>query len=343
MEYIKRMGRLDYMRFSQKCNTFSEKNFIGGAISAKDDKCLVFSPAIWYDMAVNPHLSMGKTPWRGARWRIERRRAVEENREQMLHEILASVARQIRLPLNNIGLALQWLLPEDAGEREQRSAAILQQSYYRMMRLADQLSAAGLLAGEAVPRKANVAVDRWLEERCAEAEGLFREKGVALSWRCDLTGHIVGLDREHMDRLLWNLLSNALKFTPAGGAVTVTVRRAGAQLLLTVSDTGCGIPEDRMDTVFDRWHHGFDLDPAQHGVGLGLPLCRAIAETHGGRLMLDSREGEGTTVTVALPDRRAESGELRQTIGDYAGGHSRVLLALSDALPYTAFTAEKLD
>ena len=343
MEYIKRMGRLDYMRFSQKCNTFSEKNFIGGAISAKDDKCLVFSPAIWYDMAVNPHLSMGKPPWRGARWRIERRRAVEENREQTLHEILASVARQMRLPLNNIGLALQWLLPEDAGEREQRSAAILQQSYYRMMRLADQLSAAGLLAGEAVLRKANVAVDRWLEERCAEAEGLFREKGVALSWRCDLTGHIVGLDREQMDRLLWNLLSNALKFTPAGGAVTVTVRRAGAQLLLTVSDTGCGIPEDRMDTVFDRWHHGFAPDPAQYGVGLGLPLCRAIAEAHGGRLMLDSREGDGTTVTVALPDRRVESGELRQTAGDYAGGHSRVLLALSDALPYTAFTAEKLD
>ena len=343
MEYIKRMGRLDYMRFSQKCNTFSEKNFIGGPISAKDDKCLVFSPAIWYDMAVNPHLSMGKSPWRGARWRIERRRAVEENREQTLHEILASVARQMRLPLNNIGLALQWLLPEDAGEREQRSAAILQQSYYRMMRLADQLSAAGLLAGEAVLRKANVAVDRWLEERCAEAEGLFREKGVALNWRCDLTGHIVGLDREQMDRLLWNLLSNALKFTPAGGAVTVTVRRAGAQLLLTVSDTGCGIPEDRMDTVFDRWHHGFAPDPAQYGVGLGLPLCRAIAEAHGGRLMLDSREGEGTTVTVALPDRRVESGELRQTAGDYAGGHSRVLLALSDALPYTAFTAEKLD
>lgn len=273
----------------------------------------------------------------------EEARAVEENREQTLHEILASVARQMRLPLNNIGLALQWLLPEDAGEREQRSAAILQQSYYRMMRLADQLSAAGLLAGEAVPRKANVAVDRWLEERCAEAEGLFREKGVALSWRCDLTGHIVGLDREQMDRLLWNLLSNALKFTPAGGAVTVTVRRAGAQLLLTVSDTGCGIPEDRMDTVFDRWHHGFAPDPAQYGVGLGLPLCRAIAEAHGGRLMLDSREGEGTTVTVALPDRRVESGELRQTAGDYAGGHSRVLLALSDALPYTAFTAEKLD
>ena len=330
MEYIKRMGRLDYMRFSQKCNTFSEKNFIGGPISAKDDKCLVFSPAIWYDMAVNPHLSMGKSPWRGARWRIERRRAVEENREQTLHEILASVALQMRLP-------------QDAGEREQRSAAILQQSYYRMMRLADQLSAAGLLAGEAVPRKANVAVDRWLEERCAEAEGLFREKGVALSWRCDMTGHIVGLDREQMERLLWNLLSNALKFTPAGGAVTVTVRRAGAQLLLTVSDTGCGIPEDRMDTVFDRWHHGFAPDPAQYGVGLGLPLCRAIAEAHGGRLMLDSREGEGTTVTVALPDRRVESGELRQTAGDYAGGHNRVLLALSDALPYTAFTAEKLD
>lgn len=273
----------------------------------------------------------------------EEARAVEENRERTLHEILASVAQQMRLPLNNIGLAAQWLLSEDAGERERRSAAILQQSYYRMMRLADQLSATALLAGGMTLHRGNLAVDRWLEGRCLEAEGLFRERDVALTWRCDLTGHIVGLDEEQMDRLLWNLLSNALKFTPAGGAVTVTVRRAGAQLLLTVSDTGCGISEDRMDTVFDRWHHAGAPDPAQHGVGLGLPLCRAIAEAHGGRLMLDSREGEGTTVTVALPDRRVQGGEVRQTIGDYAGGHSRVLLALSDALPYTAFTAEKLD
>lgn len=268
---------------------------------------------------------------------------MEEQKEQMLHEILASVACQMRLPLNNIGLAAQWLLSEEAGERERRSAAILQQSYYRMMRLADQLSAAALLEGKAPACKANVAVDRWLESRCLEAEGLFREKNVTLTRRCDLPGHIVGLDEEQLDRLLWNLLSNALKFTPEGGAVTVTLRRAGGQLLLTVSDTGCGIPEDKMDTVFDRWHHGLTPDPVRYGVGLGLPLCRAVAEAHGGRLMLDSREGEGTTVTVALPDRRAEESELRQSGGDYAGGHSRVLLALSDALPYTAFTAEKLD
>lgn len=270
---------------------------------------------------------------------------MEWNEEQvrLLREILPGVAQQLRLPLNNLSLAAQWLVPEEPGEKEQRSAAILQQNYYRLLRTVNNMSLAPLLLDDAPLEKGNVDIVRWLEDRCAEAEGLYAEKGVALTWHSDKASHVTAVNEEAMDRLLWNLLSNALKFTPSGGSVSVSLRFAQKQVLLYVADTGCGIAPDRMDTVFDRWLHTPEAAPQPHGLGLGLALCRRVAEGHGGRIMLDSRVGHGTTVTVALPDERRTTDRVRQSGTDYAGGFSQVLLELSDGLPYAAFTPEKLD
>lgn len=266
-----------------------------------------------------------------------------EEQVRLLREVLPGVAQQLRLPLNNLSLAARWLTPENGTEKEMRSAAILQQNYYRMLRTVNNMSLAPLLLDDTPLETGNVDIVRWMEERCTEAEGLFTEKGVSLTWRSDKPAHIVAVNQEYMDRLMWNLLSNALKFTPTGGSVAVSLKAAAGQVLLTVSDTGYGIPADRMDTVFDRWLQTPQADPQPHGLGLGLALCRRVAEGHGGRILLDSREGRGTTVTVSLPDRRQTTDRVRQTGVDYAGGFSQVLLELSDALPYTAFTPDKLD
>lgn len=269
--------------------------------------------------------------------------AWNEEQIRLLGEILPGVAQQLRLPLNNLSLAAQWLLPENGTEKELRSAAVLQQNYYRMLRTVNNLSLAPLLLDEAPLDKANADIVRWLDQRCTEAQGLFEEKGVALTWHSDKSSHIVAINEENLDRLLWNLLSNALKFTPAGGSVTVSLKTASGQVLLSVADTGCGIAPERMDMVFDQWLHTDRTDPQPHGLGLGLALCRRIAEGHGGRILLDSRQGQGTTVTVALPDVRAAENPVHQSAVDYAGGFSRVLLELSDGLPWEAFTPDKLD
>ena len=114
-------------------------------------------------------------------------------------------------------------------------------------------------------------------------------------------------------------------------------------MLLSVSDNGCGISEELRETVFDRYLHFQRMDPLPHGLGLGLPLCRRIAEGHGGRLMLRSAEGEGTTVTVSLPQKRSADGGVRDVPFHYAGGFQSVLMELSDALPYRAFRARHRD
>ena len=148
--------------------------------------------------------------------------------------------------------------------------------------------------------------------------------------------------RDRLEQAVWNLLSNALKFTPAGGRVTVSLRFERKQVLLTVTDTGGGIPVERMETVFDGYLHPERLAALPCGLGLGLPLCRRIAEGHGGRLVLDSRPDQGTSVTLALPDEMAAD-TVEDVQFDYAGGFQPALVGLADALPYQAFLQKHSD
>lgn len=267
------------------------------------------------------------------------------NEEQMrlLGEVLPHVAQQLRIPLNNLSLAASRLTERNDSEKVQRDSAVLQQSYYRMLRLVNNLSCAPMLLDETAFLKQNVEMVAWLNGLCCQAEGLFAEKGVTLLWQCAMPYHIVALHKEYMERLVWNLLSNALKFTPKDGTVTVSLKTAADQVLLCVTDTGCGISDERMDSVFERWLHGEWQDALPYGLGLGLPLCRRIAEGHGGCLLLSSREGEGTAVTVSLPDETVSSDQIRDIAPDYAGGFQHVMLELSDGLPFTAFTSENLE
>ena len=145
-----------------------------------------------------------------------------------------------------------------------------------------------------------------------------------------------------VEQMLYHLLSNALKFTPAGGAVTVELKKSGETLRLTVSDTGCGIPPERMAHLFDGCFQPGHPSPAPYGLGLGLPLCRAIAEKHGGSITVESAPGKGSRFMVTLPDRQLGS-QLSDIPSVYNGGFSRPLLGLADALPSDAFAVRNLE
>ena len=206
----------------------------------------------------------------------------------------------------------------------------------------NNLSAAPLISQTEPLETKNVELVAWLTELMHCAQPLVAHAGVRLTLRCSLTTHVAAIHPSYLERLLWNLLSNAVKYTPSGGEVTVTLRAAAGQVLLTVADSGVGIPPEQQAHLFDGYLEKLRMPPPPQGLGLGLPLCQAIARGHGGRLLLQSGP-EGTTVTVSLPDRRCTKTVLREPPFAYGGGFHPVLLGLADALPYTAFTRKNLD
>jgi signal transduction histidine kinase len=117
----------------------------------------------------------------------------------------------------------------------------------------------------------------------------------------------LNVDRARLAQLLDNLVSNALKFTPAGGSANVDVRGQNGRALISVSDTGMGIAEADIERLFDRFYRTSNAARrAIPGTGLGLAIARAIAEAHGGDITVRSVEGEGTTFEVALPFPRRQ-------------------------------------
>ena len=104
-----------------------------------------------------------------------------------------------------------------------------------------------------------------------------------------------------MERVLENLIDNALRFTPPEGSVTVTLREDSDRLLVRVADTGCGIAEEDLPRIFDRYYRSrFNAEAAPHGAGLGLAIVQRILELHGSELEIRSRPGQGTTVSFHL-------------------------------------------
>jgi signal transduction histidine kinase len=121
---------------------------------------------------------------------------------------------------------------------------------------------------------------------------------VTLACACDAELVMCG-DEELLERLFLNLIDNAVKFTPAGGTVTIAAALNGAGgYVINVADTGSGIAADDQPKIFERF---FRADRGRGGAGLGLPIARWIAEAHGGRVMLERSGASGSTFAVVLP------------------------------------------
>lgn len=263
-----------------------------------------------------------------------------------LDAVLRQVSGQLRQSLGNIGAALERLAPPERREEDpelDRSAAVLLRSYYRILRLSGNLAEAAALEEPSTAQLVNDDIVGFCREMVRRAEHPAALMGLRLAFRSEKVSHIIAMDAERMERLVMNLLSNAFKFTSAGGQVAVEIRAVRQWVELRISDSGCGIPRDRLETVYERYHFPQQADPPPYGLGLGLPICRRIAWEHGGSLLINSEEGRGTTVTLSLPNTRARKQALHAPVMDYAGGYNRTLLELSDALPREAFGGKYMD
>jgi PAS domain S-box-containing protein len=219
-------------------------------------------------------------------------------------EMLAIVSHDLRNPLHTIGMSAQLMLealPDDSPSTPLRKqAGIIRRSAQRANRLiADLLDVrrieTGRLAIECAPVDVRVLVEDVDEMFAAEAD----ERHVALARDVSASCPSVLADRERVLQLFTNLVGNALKFTPAGGTVTVSAEPADGGVRFRVRDTGPGIPAEQLPHLFDRYWQARRND--RRGVGLGLAIAKGIAQAHGSTLTASSEVGKGTEFAFTLP------------------------------------------
>ncbi len=216
------------------------------------------------------------------------------------HDFLANVAHQLRTPLAGLRTQLEWLEKRPGGEAETaRSIGLMLSSTERMIRQTNQL----LALARAEPshfektRLEPLALDALVQETIQHFVEEAAKKAIDLGFDLRPTG-VVG-DRFLLRDLIDNLVDNALRYTPAGGVVTVGCRPDGAGGLLTVEDSGPGIAPEQRERVFNRFVR---LDDKSTGSGLGLAIVRDIALAHGAAIAIDSAaDGAGLLISVRFP------------------------------------------
>ncbi len=278
------------------------------------------------------------------RMEVEKSRSLLEVQNRKLSELdesktrfFANISHELRTPLTiMIGITekLKTILTHQSNEPIiQEMTLMLEQNGLRLLKLIDDLlDLVRFDTGHTDITLQPVIIGAHLEGLLRSVRHLAEQDQVALLWDCTTDAEVTQLDRDKFDKILLNLVMNAIKFTPANGSIEVKVKIAENRLLLTVKDSGVGITADVLPQIFERfWQVDTSSTRKFQGAGIGLALVRSLTEAMGGAIQVESQLGLGTLFTVDIPaeaskvtifDLAAESDPLMEG-GNIANLHRR--------------------
>jgi signal transduction histidine kinase len=256
-----------------------------------------------------------------------RERSVEEAQGRELRlDLLSAVSHDLKNPLGVIDSLAELLLDGSAGPLNDQQADLarrIRSSTRQVLVLSQNLiDAARVDAGRLVLERRFGSLNKVIDDALAVAGSASAIKGVALQSSVEPSMPPVCIDAVQMERVVANLLGNAIKFTPAGGRVRLVAGQQREALVVAVSDDGPGIPPEELPRLAERHFRG-SRSRGVEGSGLGLFIVRAVVEAHRGTLRIASSNGHGTTVTVTLP---RDAGE--ETVADSPAAASLQPLAV---------------
>ena len=240
--------------------------------------------------------------------------SARQRAEDLLHQAIKArddmmgiVSHDLRNPANAVKMLARSItegpdgraLPDDVRER----VAVIQQAAEQIDALIqDLLDITRLEAGRLVVSRRAVDLGALIGRSVEALRPLAEAGGLTLTTSLPAVLPPLHVDPDRITQLLSNVIGNAVKFSPAGGGVTVSAVVDAAAVELRVHDTGEGIPPAQLSKVFDRFYQASPKTQApRHGAGLGLPIARGIVEAHGGRIWIESAPNVGTTVYFTLP------------------------------------------
>jgi signal transduction histidine kinase len=256
------------------------------------------------------------------RFELDRNRQALEESNQKLMELdqvksrfFANISHELRTPLTLLLAPLETLLHRFSRSFDEETRNMLVTMHSNGMRLLklinDLLDLVRLESGRMEVRREPVGMAEFIRGLASAARQVADDKHLRLETVVDPGLGTLLADRDKLEKVLLNLLFNALKFTPAGGQVQLRAERQDGYLVLQVADTGMGISEKNLPHVFDRfWQADGSSKRKYQGVGIGLALVKELVEIQGGKVTVQSREGKGTTFTVRLPHDPVEPAQL---------------------------------
>lgn len=259
---------------------------------------------------------------------VENSHQLLESKNRQLNELdeaktrfFANISHELRTPLTimlGITERLKGVLGLHAVDPNiQEMTAMLEQNGLRLLKLIDDLlDLVRFDTGHAEINRQPTRITAMIDGLLRSLAHLAEQDRVALLWECQTEHDAIQLDRDKFDKILLNLVINAIKFTPSGGSITVKVEAAEDRLRLVVADTGVGIPPEVLPHIFERfWQVDSSSTRKFRGAGIGLALVRSLTEAMDGTVTVDSELGHGTVFTIELPAAAAALQESQATLG----------------------------
>jgi two-component system sensor histidine kinase SenX3 len=222
--------------------------------------------------------------------------------EEVRRDFVANVSHELKTPMGAIGLLAETLLEENEPAISQRLAQRIHTEAFRISRIIDDLLDLSRIESEESPPREPVLVNLILGEASERVRAAAEQRGVEVALVEPSPPVAILGDRRQLTSAVYNLLENAVKFSPDAGVVHLKGDVDNGEVVITVKDSGIGIPTRELERIFERFYrvdHGRSRSTG--GTGLGLAIVRHVAQNHRGSVQVESREGEGATFTLHLP------------------------------------------
>lgn len=273
---------------------------------------------------------------------------IEQDADNSELQAMALAARELREPLANVMATAERLFPVSALENDpdaREQVSRINRGLFQMLRVIGNMSDAGRYSTDPALRQEVRDICAVIDEAFEKAASLLEQAGILVHYEPYATPVYTLTDSEKLERAIFNILSNAVKFTPRGGSIEVKLTRRGNKMYLSVQDSGCGIEDSIRGSVFSRYTRRPGLEDSRFGIGLGMVLIRAAATVHGGTVLIDHPASCGTRIIMSLAIRQDTRGQLRSPLltMDYAGERDHSLIELSNFLPASFYDPLKIN
>jgi signal transduction histidine kinase len=232
--------------------------------------------------------------------------AIENARLFQQSDLIAELVHELRTPMASLNTAVQILLRPDISE--QQHTKLIEIIRDEISRLSDLTSAfldlARLESGRMQFHFKNVNIKDLLEYCITIMQSRASEKNISISFQLSDETIQIHADQDKIKQVMLNLISNAIKYNQEGGTIVITVNENPRNVVISITDTGPGIPPESLPHLFNKFYRVPGMEKMTPGTGLGLSICKRIVDTHDGVIEVKSSLGEGSTFSVHLPKAR---------------------------------------